>query len=226
MSDFFQPIVGSTTQNGVVVPPIIYGTAQKSDPAMIVSALVSEATALDSACQPKYYDEEVVGQGLQVAFQAKKDGGLGISRENIYIQSKFTTPSGHSSSTLPYLASDSLPTMVEKSIRLTLKRLQVQYLDTLLLHAPMSRMEETLEVWKAMESLVGKETRVIGICNVDILVLQELYDTAVVKPSIVQNRFGLIMDMIKTCGHIVKITELFIKPFGLYQQIIDFFVLA
>ncbi|KAF9773378.1 hypothetical protein IL306_008833 [Fusarium sp. DS 682] len=189
MSDFFQPIVDSVAEPaGVPVPPIIYGTAQKDDHQLIVSALSSGVTAIDTACQPKYYNEEVVGQALQTAFRPKSDQGLGLERRNVYIQTKFTTPSGHNDATIPYALDDPIPVMVQKSIRMSLCKLKLTYVDALLLHAPMPTGGETLEVWKALESLVGSETQTIGVCNVSLSDLQRICAHARIKPAIVQNR--------------------------------------
>jgi diketogulonate reductase-like aldo/keto reductase len=189
MADYFCPIVASRTKLGIAVPAIIYGTAEKQHPSIIFSAIAEGVTGLDTACQPKYYHEEVVGEALQQAFQKQSQGGLGMAREDIYIQTKFTTPGGHSESTAPYLAEDSIHVKVQKSIEMSLKKLGLKYVDALLLHAPMPTMPETLEVWKAMEELVGMQTRLLGVCNVNLHGLRAICAAAKVEPSIVQNKF-------------------------------------
>lgn len=171
------------------IPPIVYGTAEKTNPDIIYSALVHGARALDTACQPKNYHEHVVGHSLQRALASVPDGGLGLTRDDLFIQSKFTTPSGHTPQTMPYLPSDSPSTMVRKSINMTLAKLQVDKLDALLLHAPMPTTAETQAVWEAMENLVGTETTLLGICNVTLPQLRQLWPLIRIKPAIVQNRF-------------------------------------
>jgi len=189
MTDFFQPVAPSRTKCGTAIPAVIYGTAQKSDASTIVSAIASGARGLDTACQPHNYDEEAVGAALQTAFKTQQDGGLGLSRAEIYIQSKFTPPRAHSTATMPYSSDDSIPIMVKKSLGLTLSKLQIQGVDALLLHAPMPSLRETLEVWRAMEDLVGQRVLALGVCNIGCAMLQRLHAEARVKPRVVQNRF-------------------------------------
>ncbi|KAI9846969.1 MAG: hypothetical protein M1837_003325 [Sclerophora amabilis] len=177
--------LGSPTR----VPCCIYGTAEKKDAKPIIAALAAGYRGLDSACQPQYYDESIVGEALQVAFAPPSEGGLGLTRSDIYLQTKFTTPAGHTTTTSPYLPGDSTKVKVLKSLEMSLSRLKVSFVDTLLLHGPMPTLEETLNVWRAMESCVGEMTRNLGICNVTIELLQTVYAQAKIPLSIVQNRF-------------------------------------
>ena len=50
-------------------------------------------------------------------------------------------------------------------------------------------MDETMKVWRTLESYVPHRIRHLGISNVDLPTLQCLYDSATVKPAVVQNRF-------------------------------------
>ena len=77
-----------------------------------------------------------------------------------------------------------------QSFAASLRNLQTDYLDCLVLHSPLARAAQTLQVWRAMESLVaGGGVRQLGISNCyDLEQLQALHDSARVKPSVVQNR--------------------------------------
>lgn len=89
--------------------------------------------------------------------------------------------------------SDQINLSVSKSLRTLRPREKYishqVYLDSLLLHSPYSTIEETLKVWTHLEAFVPKRTPQIGISNVDLPTLKALWESAKVKPSIVQNRF-------------------------------------
>ena len=56
-----------TTATGVKVPWIIYGTAWKKEHTadLVVKAIQTGFKGIDTACQPKHYDEKLVGVALQ-----------------------------------------------------------------------------------------------------------------------------------------------------------------
>ena len=55
-----------TTQSGRALPPIFYGTAWKKEKtiSLVTLALESGFRAVDTACQPKHYREDLVGEAL------------------------------------------------------------------------------------------------------------------------------------------------------------------
>jgi diketogulonate reductase-like aldo/keto reductase len=63
------------------------------------------------------------------------------------------------------------------------------YLDCVVLHSPLPTLAQTLEAWKALEEFVPHKVRNLGISNVGLATLRPLYDAAMVKPAVVQNRF-------------------------------------
>ena len=79
-----------TTSAGVKMPPIIYGTAWKKErtTGLSVQAITAGFRGIDTACQPKHYNEPGVGEALI------KLNALGIRREALFIQTKFTSLSG------------------------------------------------------------------------------------------------------------------------------------
>ena len=64
-------------------------------------------------------------------------------------------------------------------------------IDSLVLHSPLPSLEQTMEVWQAMESLVeAGKIRQLGISNCYNPQLFELiFASASIKPSVLQNRF-------------------------------------
>ena len=101
------------------MPPIIYGTAWKQErtEALVVQALRAGFRAIDTACQPKHYHEPGVGAAL-AACQRE-----GIRREEVYLQTKFTSLSGHDPQRIPYDPSASLPEQVAQSFAASLRNL-------------------------------------------------------------------------------------------------------
>jgi diketogulonate reductase-like aldo/keto reductase len=180
-----QPFILSN--NDVRVPRIIYGTAwKKSATAGLVSLAVQNGfRGIDTACQPKHYDEAGVGAGIAAGL------GDGPTRTDLYLQTKFTSLSGQDPDRVPYDPKALLTDQVAQSISVSLQNLQTDYLDCVLLHSPMPTMAQTLSVWRALESLVkSKVIRQIGISNCyDLKDLTTLYEAARFKPAVVQNRF-------------------------------------
>ncbi|KAF1936258.1 aldo-keto reductase-like protein [Clathrospora elynae] len=174
-------------------PAFIYGTAWKKDK---TKRLVKEAIAqgfrrIDTAAQPRHYQEALVGESLREAYAEGT-----ISRNGVYwIQTKYTTPGGQDLGNMPYDPDAPLETQIRTSVASSLKNLransesQESYVDCLLLHSPLPTTEQTLQAWKLLESYVPTQIRSLGISNVTLPVLQAIYEHATVKPSVVQNRF-------------------------------------
>ncbi|KAK0284699.1 hypothetical protein LTR91_011074 [Friedmanniomyces endolithicus] len=155
------------------MPALIYGTAWKKDNTreLVRQALTTGFRGIDTAAQPKHYREDLVGRGIADAMRQN-----GINREDLYIQTKYTSLDGHDRSNMPYDAKSSISEQV--------------YIDCLVLHSPLPTQSQTFEAWQAMESFVPKHVRTIGISNVYHLpILTALYESASVKPTVVQNRF-------------------------------------
>jgi diketogulonate reductase-like aldo/keto reductase len=169
------------------MPRILYGTAWKgADTARLVAlALRHGFRGLDTACQPKHYDEAGVGAGLAACL------GSGMSRADVYLQSKFTSVSGHDPQRIPYDPTAPLAVQVKQSFAASLRNLQTDYLDCLVLHSPLPTPRQTLEAWGAIEALVQQGgIRQAGISNCYSLAqFQHLYGAARIKPSVLQNRF-------------------------------------
>jgi diketogulonate reductase-like aldo/keto reductase len=177
----------TTTPASRASPKIIYGTAWKRErtPELVSLAIRHGFRAIDTACQPKHYDEPGVGRGLAECL------GADLTRADLYIQSKFTAVTGHDPERVPYDSRAPLREQVAQSFAASLENLQTTYLDCLLLHSPMRSAEALIEVWTAMERICDAGgVRRLGISNCHRRpYLEVLYRLARIKPAVVQNRF-------------------------------------
>jgi len=168
-------------------PRIIYGTAwKKADTARLVTLAIQKGfRGIDTACQPKHYDEAGVGAGVIDSLKP------GLTRADLYLQTKFTSLSGQDPDRIPYDPKAPLPHQVAQSVAVSLMNLQTDYLDCVLLHSPMPTMTQTQSAWRALEAFVDTgQVRQLGISNCYRLDdLKGLYEGARVKPAVVQNRF-------------------------------------
>jgi len=171
------------------VPTIIYGTAWKGDKtrSLVLEALQQGFRAIDTACQPKHYNELGVGDGIQDFLESNKE----VSRNDLFIQTKFTPLSGQDARRVPYDKTKPVTEQVKQSVSVSLANLNVEYIDSLLLHSPYERLEDSLTAWKAFESFVEDGTiRYIGLSNTyDLSTLKSIYASAKIKPKFLQNRF-------------------------------------
>ena len=175
------------SKRNIRTPRIIYGTAwKKADTARLVTlAIQTGFRGIDTACQPKHYNEAGVGTAVAASL------GRGLTRADLYLQTKFTSLSGQDPDQIPYDRKATLPNQVAQSIKVSLVNLQTDYLDCVLLHSPMPTMTQTQSAWRALESFVDAgQVRQLGISNCyrqdDI---KGLYEGARIKPAVVQNRF-------------------------------------
>jgi len=168
-------------------PNMLYGTAWKKEAtsAFVFEALKQGFKGIDTACQPKHYREDLVGLGLLKAYE------LGIKREDIFLQTKFTPIEGQDPNNMPYLATDEIEIQVQKSFEISKKNLRTSFIDAYILHSPIFPGTKLLKAWQTMETFYDKnEVRQLGISNCyDLDVLEYLYNHARIKPTIVQNRF-------------------------------------
>lgn len=169
------------------IPSLIYGTAWKKEHTaeLVEKAVLYGFKGIDTACQPKHYHEPGVGQALQ---NLKAQG---IDSSALYIQTKFTPLQGQDPFKLPYSRTAPLSMQVQQSFEASLQNLQVNFLNGLLLHSPLSQHEQTMEAWSALEK-IHQEGKVeyLGISNCYSLEeFKRLFNEASIKPRILQNRF-------------------------------------
>jgi diketogulonate reductase-like aldo/keto reductase len=178
-----------TSAANVRSPRILYGTAWKKDDteSLVRTALLHGFRGIDTACQPKHYNEAGVGAGV-ATFLASGDG---LTREDLYLQTKFTSLGGQDPMRVPYDPKAPLAEQVRQSCAVSLRNLGTDYLDCVVLHSPFPSTRQTFEAWQIMESLVdAREVRQLGISNCYRLEeLEALFASARLKPAVVQNRF-------------------------------------
>ncbi|MFA7407475.1 MAG: aldo/keto reductase [Anaerolineaceae bacterium] len=159
-----------TTNDGVEIPLLGLGTwlARGRDCQRAVEfALTHGYDHIDTA--QGYDNEKDVGKGWKAS---------GRSREDIYITTKITTSNqGYEKSM--------------RSLEKSLKALQTDYVDLLLIHWPnLSNIERTFETWQALVELHSRGlTRSIGVSNFPVDLLEDLLGRTDVVPAINQVEF-------------------------------------
>ncbi len=199
MSALFErlPLRSPHLKTTYFIPPFIFGTAWKKTATadLVFQALSNGFTAIDTAAQPKHYQEDLVGLGISRAIEKGK-----IRRKDLYLQTKFTSIDGQDPTKMPYDPKSSLTDQVNSSVMSSLRNfnfadvtrsddISEPYIDTLVLHSPMRNIDDTLEVWRTLEQYVPTEIRHLGISNCTMFDLMDLYERSSIKPSVVQNRF-------------------------------------
>jgi diketogulonate reductase-like aldo/keto reductase len=173
---------------GVPVPRFLYGTAWKEERTEELAGLALTAgfRGIDTANQRRHYVEAGVGAAVAAA-QAR---GL-VSREDVFLQTKFTSIGGQDHR-LPYDAAADPATQVRQSFESSLQHLRTTYVDSYVLHGPSAARGLTAgdwAVWRAMEDLHrAKKARRLGISNVSLEQLVTLQEGGAVKAAFVQNR--------------------------------------
>lgn len=154
-----------TFNNGVKMPILGLGTyLSKADEAYdaVLYALQNGYRHLDTA--QMYFNEESVGKAI-------KDSGF--NRKEIFITTKL----------IHHAPKDD----IYKSIDESLKKLQTDYIDLLLIHWPNESDEVGLNTWRVFEDLYDKGiVRAIGVSNYQIHHLDYLLAHARIKPVINQ----------------------------------------
>jgi diketogulonate reductase-like aldo/keto reductase len=203
-----------TTYNHVPLPSLIYGTAWKKEATtrLVQLAVAAGFRAIDTANQPVHYQEALVGEALKTL--EKK----GITRDSLFLQTKFT-PAGGQDHRIPYDASADLATQVRQSFDSSLIHLGTEYVDSYVLHAPYSRRglgQADWEVWTEIEGLYQSgKTKMIGISNVTAGQLTELCEQANVRPMVVQNRCFAVLGWDKEVREICQANGIIYQGFSL-----------
>lgn len=171
------------------IPAVGFGTLIP-DPALTITATrdALEAGFRHFDCAERYRNEREVGEALQAGLAAGK-----IAREDIFVTTKLWN-------------SNHRPERVEPAFEASLERLRLKDLDLYLIHTPFAfqpgddqdprdqngnilydRGVTLLETWNAMESLVEHgRCRAIGLSDITLNELMPLYESARIKPAVVQ----------------------------------------
>ena len=165
-----------TLNNGVKIPKLALGTWKIPDnevAAPVKNALKMGYRHIDTA--QAYHNEKGVGQGI-------KDSG--ISRDQIFVNSKVEAEIKNYQE-------------AKKSIDETLTRMDLDYLDMMIIHNPQPwkevnqsddrHFEGNLETWRALtDAMKEGKLRAIGVSSFQPKDLQNLIDNSDVKPMVNQ----------------------------------------
>jgi alcohol dehydrogenase (NADP+) len=171
------------------IPAVGFGTLIP-DAAVTISATTAalEAGFRHFDCAERYGNEREVGEALQAGITSG-----GIAREDIFVTTKLWNTNHR-------------PERVEPAFEASLNRLRLNYLDLYLIHTPFAfqageeqdprdqngnvvydREVTLLDTWRAMESLVDRgRCRAIGLSDINLDGLLPIYESARVKPAVVQ----------------------------------------
>ena len=139
-------------------------------------------------CAERYRNEREVGEALQEGLAAG-----GITREDIFVTTKLWNTNHR-------------PERVGPAFEASLDKLRLNYLDLYLIHTPFAfqpgdeqdprdenghiiydRGVILLDTWRALESLVDHgKCRAIGISDIGLDELAPLYESARIKPAVIQ----------------------------------------
>jgi len=175
--------------NGRIIPALGFGTLIP-DPH---DTLLAARTALEVGfrqfdCAERYRNEEAVGEAIQDVLRERK-----VRREDLFIATKLWN-------------NNHRPERVEPAFEASLRRLRLDYLDLYLIHTPFAFQPgdeqdprdqngnvlydhdvTLLDTWKAMETLVDTgKCRAIGLSDVSLNELKPIYESARIKPAVVQ----------------------------------------
>ena len=176
------------TIRGVEVPRFLYGTAWKEEQTQRPTELALQTgfRGIDTANQRRHYHEAGVGEAISASIAS----GL-VARDDLFVQTKFTSRRGHDHR-LPYDPKSPIPVQVEQSFESSLAHLEVEQVDSYVLHGPTSSVgmgPDDWSAWRAMEDIHDSgRARLLGVSNVTLEQLQLLCQEARVQPSFVQNR--------------------------------------
>src|SRR6201997_4217484 len=171
------------------MPALGFGTLIP-DPAVTITATKDalEAGFRHFDCAERYGNEREVGTALQAALAAGA-----VAREDIFVTTKLWN-------------SNHRPERVEPAFEASLERLGLKYLDLYLIHTPYAfqpgdnqdpRDQDgnviydpavaLLDTWKALETHVDQgKCRPIVLSDVSLNELQPIYESARIKPAVVQ----------------------------------------
>jgi alcohol dehydrogenase (NADP+) len=139
-------------------------------------------------CAERYGNEREVGEALQAGLAAGR-----LTREDIFVTTKLWNTNHQ-------------PERVGPAFEASLDRLGLKYLDLYLIHTPFAFKPgddqdprdqngnviydhdvTLLDTWKAMESLVDQgKCRAIGLSDISLSELRPVYESARIKPAVVQ----------------------------------------
>ena len=152
--------------NGKNIPQIGFGTSPLNDKEvapLVVSAIEAGYRHIDTAY--RYNNEKGVGQGIRDS---------GIERESLFVTTKLDGQ---------FQGDDRAIGGLDESLR----RLDLDYVDLLLIHWPLPQRDEYISTWKTFEKLVAAgKARSIGLSNFKPAHIDRLLSEVSIRPTINQ----------------------------------------
>jgi alcohol dehydrogenase (NADP+) len=175
--------------NGRSIPALGFGTLIPGlDDTRRATRTALEVGFRQFDCAERYRNEEAVGEAIEGVLREGK-----VRREDLFIATKLWN-------------NNHRPERVEPAFEASLKRLKLTYLDLYLIHTPFAFQPgddqdprdqngnllydhdiTLLDTWRALENLVDRgKCRAIGLSDISLNELKSLYDSARIKPAVVQ----------------------------------------
>ena len=178
-------------------------------------------------CAERYRNEEHVGEAMRAVFEEGK-----VKRKDVFVGTKLWN-------------NNHRPERVKPAFEGSLRRLQLDYADLYSIHTPFAfkpgdeqdprdqkgnviydEATTLTNTWKALEGLVDEgRCKAIGLSNVNLAQLKEVFESARIKPAVIQveshpylpewelldycRKNGIVMQAFAALGHGVepKLTE-------------------
>ena len=175
--------------NGGSIPALGFGTLIPG----LGDTLRATKTALQAGfrqfdCSERYRNEQAVGEAIEGVLREGR-----VQRKDLFIATKLWN-------------NNHRPERVEPAFEASLNRLGLKYLDLYLIHTPFAFQPgddqdprdqngnllydddvTLLDTWRAMESLVDRgKCRAIGLSDITLDEVKPLYESARIKPAVVQ----------------------------------------
>src|SRR3954471_10699439 len=169
------------------IPALGFGTLIP-DP---VATRIATRAALEAGfrqldASERYRNEKEVGEALQEVFKAGK-----IKREEVFVATKLWN-------------NNHRPDRVKPAFEASLKKLQLDYVDLYLIHTPFAFQPgdeqdprdaggnviydsgvTLLDTWRAVEELDQSQCKAIGLSDVGLETVKEIFEAATIKPAVV-----------------------------------------
>jgi len=171
------------------IPALGFGTLIPDPIATKEAVRISlEAGFRQFDCAERYRNEEHVGEAMRAVFKEGK-----VKRKDVFVGTKLWN-------------NNHRPERVKPAFEASLKRLQLDYVDLYSIHTPFAfkpgdeqdprdkdgnviydDAAPLTNTWKALESLVDEgRCKAIGLSNVNLAQLKEVFDSARIKPAVIQ----------------------------------------
>ncbi len=175
--------------NSIEMPIIGFGTYKITDKKEMKDSLTNAINAgyrkIDTA--QVYENEQIIGEVIKE---------INIERKELFITTKiWNTKQGYNST--------------RESFEESLKKLDMEYVDLLLIHWPGQDNERCIETWRALEHIYqSKKARAIGLSNFEIPHLKNIFAHCSIAPVLNQIEIHPLLnqkELIKYCKehHIV-----------------------